>query len=184
MSGPRQRKKPRRLRHRFSSGGNSPTTPKRRKAFAAPHGERPYDVGYRFDTPDPTTVISGDTRPDGAIPQKCRGCNGPVPEVYTQASLEKVSPPWKQYRLAYHTWSKELAEISTRAQPGWLVLYPRGNPGCDQAWTMSAGQQSAKSDCCKKCDRLTREKWSQVTISKFTDAQRWHESLTQPRTTF
>jgi ribonuclease BN (tRNA processing enzyme) len=28
--------------------------------------------------------------------------------------------------LAYHTCSKELAEIATRAQPGWLVLYPRG----------------------------------------------------------
>jgi len=71
-------------------------------------------------------VISGDTRPDGAIPQKCRGCNGPVPEVYTQVSFEEVSPPWKQYRLVYHTCSKELAEIATRAQPGWLVLYPRG----------------------------------------------------------
>ena len=39
------------------------------KNFAVPHGEVPYAFGYRFETPDRTIVISGDTSPDGAIPQ-------------------------------------------------------------------------------------------------------------------
>jgi ribonuclease BN (tRNA processing enzyme) len=58
-----------------------------------------------------------------------------IHEVYTQASFDLVSPEWKQYRLAYHTSSKELAELATKAKPGLLILYHRANPGCDQART-------------------------------------------------
>jgi ribonuclease Z len=35
------------------------------KASAVHHGEVPYAFGYRFETPDRTIVISGDTGPDG-----------------------------------------------------------------------------------------------------------------------
>jgi ribonuclease BN (tRNA processing enzyme) len=70
-----------------------------------------------------------------------------IHELCTQASFEKVSPAWKQYRFTYHISSKELAEIATKAKPGWLVLYHRANPGCDQARTMSAGMQEARSNC-------------------------------------
>jgi len=146
MSGPRQRKKPRRLRHRFSSGGNSPTTTKRPKAFAGHHGEIPYAFGHRFDTPDQATVISGDTSPDRAIAEKSQGRAAPIHEVYTQASFEKSSVG-KQYRLAYPTCSKQLAEISTKAPSGGLVLYSRGTPALIWRARMSAGKQAAKSNC-------------------------------------
>ena len=92
-----------------------------------------------------------------------------IHEVYNQASFEKVSPSWQQYRLAYHTSSKALAEIAARTKPGLLVLYRRAHPGCDQARQMSARKQQGRSNCGKKCDGLTKEKWSQIT--KFTDAQ-------------
>jgi ribonuclease BN (tRNA processing enzyme) len=122
MSGPRQRKKPRQRRHRFSRGETR---------LRQPNGEgfrwaSPYAFGYRFDTPDQTIVTSGDTSPDGAIPQKSQACDAPIHEVYTQASFENASPAWKQYRLAYHPCSKDLAEIAPKAQPGWLILYHRG----------------------------------------------------------
>src|SRR5229473_7427853 len=105
------------------------------KAFAVHHGEVRYAYGYRFETPDRTIVISGDASPDGAVLQNCNGCDVLIHEVYTQASFDLVSPEWKQYRLAYHTSSEELAEIAAKAKPGLLILYHRANPGCDQART-------------------------------------------------
>lgn len=102
-------------------------------AFAVHHGKWAHAYGYRFETPDRTIVISGDTSPDAAILDNCHGCDVLIHEVYTQASFDMVSPQWKQYRLASHTSSKELAEIATKAKPGLLILYHRANPGCDQA---------------------------------------------------
>jgi ribonuclease BN (tRNA processing enzyme) len=119
------------------------------KAFAVHHGELPYAFGYRFETPDRTIVISGDTSPDGAIPQNCQGCDGLIHEVYTQASFEKVSSARKQYRLAYHTSSKELAEIATKAKPGLLILYHRANPGCDQTRTDECRQAGSEEQLLK-----------------------------------
>ena len=103
-------------------------------AFAVPHGDL-QAYGYRFETPDRTIVISGDTKPSEAIVENCHGCDVLVHEVYTQASFNLVSAEWKQYRLAYHTSSKELGEIATKAKPGLLILTHRANPGCDQART-------------------------------------------------
>ncbi|MGB7621175.1 MAG: MBL fold metallo-hydrolase [Terriglobia bacterium] len=105
------------------------------KAFAVHHGQWAHAYGYRFETRDRSIVISGDASPDSAILDNCHGCDVLIHEVYTQASFDKVSPEWKQYRLAYHTSSKELAEIATKAKPGLLILYHRANPGCDQAHT-------------------------------------------------
>jgi ribonuclease BN (tRNA processing enzyme) len=104
-------------------------------AFAVHHGNWAHAYGYRFETADRTVVISGDTSPDSAIVDNCHGCDVLIHEVYTQASFDKLSPEWKQYRMAYHTSSKELADIATRAKPGLLILYHRANPGCDQART-------------------------------------------------
>lgn len=102
-------------------------------AFAVHHGDWAQAYGYRFETPDRTIVISGDTSRDPAIVENCHGCDVLIHAVYTQASFALVSPEWKQYRLAYHTSSKELAEIATNAKPGLLILYHRGNAGCDQS---------------------------------------------------
>jgi ribonuclease BN (tRNA processing enzyme) len=104
-------------------------------AFAVHHGNWAHAYGYRFETANRTVVISGDTSPDAAIVDNCHGCDVLIHEVYTQASFDKLSPEWKRYRMAYHTSSKELADIATRAKPGLLILYHRANPGCDHART-------------------------------------------------
>ncbi len=119
-------------------------------AFAVHHGKWAYAYGYRFETPDRTIVISGDTSPDVAIVDNCHGCDVLIHEVYTQASFDKVSPQWKQYRLAYHTSSKELAEIATKAKPGLLILYHRANPGCDQARVEECSEAGSEEQLLKE----------------------------------
>jgi len=119
-------------------------------AFAVHHGKWVHAYGYRFETPDRTIVISGDASPDAAILNNCHGCDVLIHEVYTQASFDLVSPEWKQYRLAYHTSSKELAEIATKAKPGLLILYHRANPGCDQARTKKCREAGSEEQLLKE----------------------------------
>jgi ribonuclease BN (tRNA processing enzyme) len=119
-------------------------------AFAVHHGKWVHAYGYRFETPDRTIVISGDASPDAAILNNCHGCDVLIHEVYTQASLDLVSPEWKQYRLAYHTSSKELAEIAAKAKPGLLILYHRANPGCDQARTEECREAGSEEQLLKE----------------------------------
>jgi len=119
-------------------------------AFAVHHGKWAHAYGYRFETPDRTIVISGDTRSDTAIVDNCHGCDVLIHEVYTQASFDKVSPQWQQYRLAYHTSSKELAEIATKAKPGLLILYHRANPGCSQIRTQECIEAGSEEQLLKE----------------------------------
>ena len=120
------------------------------KAFAVHHGKWAHAYGYRFETPDRTIVISGDTSPAAAIADNCHGCDVLIHEVYTQASFEKVSPEWQQYRLSYHTSSKELVEIATKAKPGLLILYHRANPGCDRAGTEGCREAGSEEQLLKE----------------------------------
>jgi ribonuclease BN (tRNA processing enzyme) len=93
------------------------------KAFPVNHGEVPHAFGYRFDTPDRIIVVSGDTSPSQAVIDNCNGCDVLVHEVYTQKGHVASPPAWQQYRLKYHTSSKQLAELAARARPKLLVLY-------------------------------------------------------------
>ena len=65
----------------------------------------------------------------------CNRCDLLVFEVYTMGSTEKVTPAWQAYRRAYHTSTRELADIAAVSRPGLVVLYHRANPGCDQVGT-------------------------------------------------
>jgi len=93
------------------------------KAFAVLHGEVPHAFGYRFETPDRTIVVSGDTSPSQAVIDNCNGCDVLIHEVYTQKGHAASPLPWQQYRLKYHTSSKQLADLATKARPKLLVLY-------------------------------------------------------------
>src|SRR5206468_7537700 len=55
-------------------------------AFAVLHGEWKEAYGYRFDAPDRTVVISGDTRPSPALVAACNHCDVLIHEVYAPAS--------------------------------------------------------------------------------------------------
>ena len=92
-------------------------------AFLVKHGSWDEAFGYRFQTPDRTFVISGDTAPADAVVQACNGCGVLVHEVYTEDPQHPLSAQWKTYFAAFHTSTAELATIATRAKPKLLVLY-------------------------------------------------------------
>ena len=93
------------------------------KAFLVKHGSWPQAFGYRFETPDRTIVISGDCVPSASVIENCDGCDVLIHEVYSIAGFARRPPEWQKYHSNFHTSSRELAEIATRARPGLLVLY-------------------------------------------------------------
>ena len=103
-------------------------------AFPVRHGTIAA-FGYRFVTADRTIVLSGDTAPTEQIAENCHECDILIAEAYTQASYRLIPSQWQQYRLAFHTSTQELGEIAGRAKPKLLILFHRGNAGCDQAGT-------------------------------------------------
>lgn len=93
------------------------------KAFRAAHGEWHDAFGFRFETPDRTIVISGDTSPSEELVRNATDCDVLIHEVYTQTGFAKATPDWQAYRLKYHTSTRQLAEIARRAKPKLLILY-------------------------------------------------------------
>jgi ribonuclease BN (tRNA processing enzyme) len=92
-------------------------------AFLVPHGAWRQAFGYRFQTADRTIVISGDTGPDAHIEDQCPRCDVLVHEVYSEAGFAKRPADWQAYHSKYHTSSRQLGAIASRARPGLLVLY-------------------------------------------------------------
>jgi ribonuclease BN (tRNA processing enzyme) len=91
-------------------------------AFPVKHGTWDESWGYRFDTPDKSVVISGDTAPTDAVAQACHGCDVLVHEVYSQAGLLTNPVERREYHRRFHTSTAELAKIANAAQPKLLVL--------------------------------------------------------------
>jgi ribonuclease BN (tRNA processing enzyme) len=120
------------------------------KAFNAYHGSPQNTFGYRFETPGRVIVISGDATPKSDVLLNCNGCDVLIHEVYTQASFDKVSPEWKQYREAFHTSTRQLAEIANKTKPDLLILYHRANPGCDQARTQDCRDAGSEEQMLKE----------------------------------
>jgi ribonuclease Z len=89
-------------------------------AFSTKHSMDSY--GYRFDTPDRSIVISGDTNPTQATIDACHGCDVLIHEVFTLEFLAK-RPDFQNYASRYHTSTVQLAELATKAKPGLLILY-------------------------------------------------------------
>ena len=93
------------------------------KAFLVKHGSWRQAFGYRFETSDRTIVISGDTSPISSVIENCDGCDVLIHEVYSQVGYAASSEDWRKYISSFHTSTKELAEIATKARPGVLILY-------------------------------------------------------------
>jgi ribonuclease Z len=106
-------------------------------AFAVKHGAWKHAYGYRFDTPDRTIVISGDTAPTDAVVEACNGCDVLVHEVYCKAGLDQGPDIWRGYHSSHHTSSVELARIAERARPELLVLYHVLFMGCTEEQLLS-----------------------------------------------
>jgi ribonuclease BN (tRNA processing enzyme) len=79
--------------------------------------------GYRFDTPDRSIVISGDTNPAQATIDACRGCDVLVHEVLTPAFLATRPETFQRFAAKYHTTTAPLADLAREARPRLLVIY-------------------------------------------------------------
>src|SRR6266851_1951194 len=90
-------------------------------AFPTKHAMESY--GYRFDTPDRSIVISGDTNPTEETIKACNGCDVLIHEAQTLEWLAQVRPENQAYMTKYHTTSEQLAALATKAKPGLLIVY-------------------------------------------------------------
>ena len=93
------------------------------RAFAVAHGELRQAFGYRFETPDRTIVISGDTSPSEELVANCQRCDVLIHEVQLASYNVKTIPDWPAYRAKYHTTAEQLADIANRTKPGLLIVY-------------------------------------------------------------
>jgi len=90
-------------------------------AFATKHAMESY--GYRFNTPDRSIVISGDTNPTEATIEACHGCDVLIHEAHTPAWLATRPESFQKFAAKYHTTTLELAELARQAKPRLLILY-------------------------------------------------------------
>jgi ribonuclease BN (tRNA processing enzyme) len=116
-------------------------------AFAVPHGDWEVAFGYRFESPERSIVISGDTRASDAVVAACNGCDVLAHEVYSAERFTARPPEWQRYHKNAHTSTTELAVLAARARPKQLVLYHQLFWGTDDAGLLremrAAGYTSA-----------------------------------------
>ena len=86
------------------------------------HGAWKHAYGYAFQTPDRRIVISGDTSPSPELAAACNQCDVLIHEVYASATVAPMAN-WPEYRLKYHTSTRQLGKIAKQAQPGLLILH-------------------------------------------------------------
>jgi ribonuclease BN (tRNA processing enzyme) len=92
------------------------------EAFPVVHGSLP-SLGFKFQIPDRSIVVSGDTAPTESVVEAARGCDVLVHEVYSARGFERLPPAWRRYHSRMHTSTLELAEIASQARPGLVILY-------------------------------------------------------------
>ena len=90
-------------------------------AFATKHAMESY--GYRFDTPDRSIVISGDTNPVEATINACSGCDVLIHEAQPLELPAKMPESIQSFVAKYHTTTGQLAELANKAKPKLLVIY-------------------------------------------------------------
>lgn len=90
-------------------------------AFATQHAMESY--GYRFDTPDRSIVISGDTTPTEETIKACAGCDVLVHEARALEMFARLPEDRRSFGAKNHTTSEQLAALAAKAKPRLLVVY-------------------------------------------------------------
>lgn len=124
-------------------------------AFATKHAIESY--GYRFDTPDRTIVISGDTNPTDETIKACNGCDVLIHEAQTLEWLAQLPASNQSFVSKYHTTSQQLAALAAKAKPALLVVYHSSiswrqvaAPSGHQPFVVSAGAFHSSPDVLQK----------------------------------
>jgi len=68
-------------------------------------------------------VISGDITPCAALAEACTGCDVLVHQVYSAAGLARLTASVQRDHSSFHTPSRELAQLASKAKPKLLLLY-------------------------------------------------------------
>jgi ribonuclease BN (tRNA processing enzyme) len=111
-------------------------------AFATRHAMESY--GYRFDTPDRSIVISGDTNPTQATIDACRGCDVLIHEVQTPAWRKTRPERFQRFAEKFHTSTPQLAELAKQAKPRLLILYHYNAQSDQELFTDLASRYSGQ----------------------------------------
>lgn len=86
------------------------------KAFPVKHGSWKEAYGYRFETPDLTIVISGDSAATENIVKNYEGCDVLIHEVYCQKNFDELSEDWQKYHSSFFSGSgPDREEIKAQA---------------------------------------------------------------------
>lgn len=108
----------------------------------------PLAFAYRFDCPDRSIVLSGDTRPSDALVRLARGADVLVHEVlYAPAAPGAPGSALRKHVLDSHTTVEDAGRIATKAGVRTLVLshfVPAEDPPItDEQWRAAAAQTFA-----------------------------------------
>ena len=124
-------------------------------AFPTKHALESY--GYRFDTPDRSVVISGDTNPTEETIKACNGCDVLVHEARTMEMFNKLPAGPHSFGAKNHTTSEQLAALAAKAKPGLLIVYhawiswgPSIAPSGNQPVVLTTGELHSTPDVLQK----------------------------------
>ena len=114
------------------------------------HPMVPVAYAYRFDAPDRSIVISGDTTKSDALVQLAQGADVLVHEAFYPDAVEKIvvgranAEPLRQHLLASHTSAEDCGRVAAAAGVKTLVLshfVPAEDPPItDAMWAEAAGR--------------------------------------------
>jgi ribonuclease BN (tRNA processing enzyme) len=120
-------------------------------AFPTKHAMESY--GYRFDTPDRSVVISGDTNPTEETIKACNGCDVLIHEARTVELFAKLPEGPHSFGAKNHTTSEQLAALATKAKPRLLIVYhawiswwPTIAPSGNQLVVLTTGELHSSPD--------------------------------------
>jgi ribonuclease BN (tRNA processing enzyme) len=124
-------------------------------AFPTKHALESY--GYRFDTPDRSIVISGDTSPTEETINACHGCDVLIHEARALEMVGKLPEDRRSFGAKNHTTSEQLAALAAKAKPGLLIVYhawiswwPSVEAAGDQPVVLSTGGLHSSPDVLQK----------------------------------
>jgi ribonuclease BN (tRNA processing enzyme) len=124
-------------------------------AFPTQHAMQSY--GFRFDTPDRSIVISGDTSPTEETIKACNGCDILIHETRAMEMFNNLPAERRAFGAKNHTTSEQLAALAVRAKPGLLIIYhawiswrPTIAPSVNQPVALTTGEFHSSPDVLQK----------------------------------